>query len=233
MYWGDSTRIYQGGGLVHYIGAMVSPRRGEVRTGEVDVPPEPTVGGGIGLYRKSAFQELGAFDEGLEMAPWDDAEAHQRIWLAGKKVLYVDAAHGEHMVKDFDASRHYRARGIIYNRWNYILTQYDWRTIILISPALMLFEAIQLTFYSIKGISKMYFQGTKQVWSLRKTILRKRREVQKSREVSDRKLITSGKIVVSEQTADNSLLVDYSVKILSWLFSKYWIIVRPLIRTRT
>ena len=26
MYWGDSTRIYQGGGLVHYIGAMVSPR---------------------------------------------------------------------------------------------------------------------------------------------------------------------------------------------------------------
>lgn len=234
MYLEDRSRIYSMGGRVHYVGATTAPERDRAVTAK-DFEPEPTiaVGGGIALFDKRKLQQVGAFDERYKLAWGDDGELHQRILLAGYKCLCVPSAVAFHEFKAFDPTRHYRAEGQLYNRWRYILTHYERRTLLLIAPALVVFECVQAGFYLLKGLPLVYLKGTWEAVRKLPMILEKRKEVQSLRAVADQELLSSGPLYVRPTGGRMEGIVLAAVQGVSWLLSAYWRLIQPLLADRS
>src|SRR5690606_8924495 len=184
MYAEDPDTVYMAGGSMHYVGATIAPDRHLPFDGNTE--PRARVAGGIALYDKQKLARVGLYDEAYRLAWGDDVEIHQRLLLAGFKSLYVPTAVCLHDYKLFDKSRAYRARGQVCNRWRYLLTHYEVRTLLLITPALLLYELTQALFLSLKRLPHHYVPGTPDALAGLPATLRRRREVQALRRVPDR-----------------------------------------------
>jgi len=228
MYLEEQSRIYSSGTRVHYIGATIaSDRDRDVSSADLESKPTVAVGGGIALFDKRKLQHVGGFDEDYELAWGDDGELHQRLLLAGYKCLCVPSAVAFHEFKPFDESRRYRARGQLYNRWRYILTHYKTRTLVLIAPALIVYECLQAGFLLLKGLPLIYAKGTWDAIRELPAILERRKEVQSLRTVADRDLLFSGPLYV--RPGHSGRFVSAAVKVMSLAFGAYWWVVRPLL----
>lgn len=230
MYLTDRSRIYHQGGRVHYAGATVAPDRDKKRSaGSVDTNPAIAVGGGIALFDRKKLHHIGGFDENYELAWGDDGELHQRFLLAGYKCLRVPSAVGFHEYKPLDSTRHYRARGQLHNRWRYILTHYSVRTLLLISPALVIYEITQASFYALKGLPLIYLKGSWDAMRHLPAILQKRKDIQALRSRPDKDLLHAGPLYLRSSGGVSDTLVSMAVTVMSWLFRTYWYLVRPLL----
>lgn len=227
MYAGDRSLVYMAGGQMHFVGATIAPHRHEPYVG--GHAPRPAVGGGIMLLDRGKGTAVGGFDEGYGLAWGDDIEFHQRLLLAGYRCMYVPTAFCLHDYKPFDASRHYRARGQIRHRWRYILTHYEGRTLLLIAPALILYEGVQAAFLASKGLGGLYCSGTLDALKALRTTLRRRREVQALRRIPDREVLFAGSLYVRPEHAAAGRRVARVVGGLSAAFALYWRLIGPLL----
>ncbi|HEY8519175.1 MAG TPA: glycosyltransferase [Gammaproteobacteria bacterium] len=225
MYADDPAVIYMAGGRIHYVGATIAPHRHERYDGRTE--PEEAIGGGIALYDRRKLAAVGGFDEGYALAWGDDAELHQRLLLAGFKTLLVPTAACLHHYKRFDRSRHYRARGQVSNRWRYLLSHYEARTLLLTAPALLLYELLQAGFLTAKRLPHLYLLGTLDALRALPRTLRRRREVQALRRVPDRELLFAGDLYVRPEHGTRLPLLRAGVAAASGAFALYWRLVRP------
>ncbi len=231
MNWHDRERIYVAGGKFHYIGASISPNRGE-KLEDVGIETGFGMGGGIALFRKAVFDQLGGFDENYMLAWGDDGELHQRMVAAGHKAYLVASAIGYHEEKPFSSERYYRAIGQLHNRFYFIATYYDIRTLVILFPALLLYEFVQFTFFAVKRMPMQYFSGYKlAIESFPKT-LKKRKEIQQLKTVSDRELLFSGPLLVAKSTLGKLDILGGAITALSYFYVGYWAIARHLIKAR-
>ncbi|HEX6996056.1 MAG TPA: glycosyltransferase [Gammaproteobacteria bacterium] len=227
MYAQDPDTVYMAGGSMHYIGATIAPDRHMPFDGNTE--PRARVAGGIALYDKQKLARVGPYDEEYLLAWGDDVEIHQRLLLAGFKGLYVPSAVCLHHYKPFDGSRSYRARGQVCNRWRYMLSHYEARTLLLIAPALVLYELTQALFLTLKGLPHLYVQGTLDaLYGLPRT-LRRRREVQALRTVSDRHVLFSGELYVRPEHSGGRQVATKAIKGLSRVLDWYWRMIQPLL----
>ena len=226
MYSDDPSRVCFDGTKIHYLAATIAPTR-DLHIEHTEERPTPAVGGGIALFDRDKLELVGGFDEVFELAWGDDAELHQRLLLAGYKCLYVPSAVGYHEFKPFDETRHYRARGQVRNRWHYMLTHYRWRTMLLIAPALILFEIAQAAFYTLKGFPLLYFRGIVDALRQLSSSMERRRVVQNLRTVPDRDLLSAGPLYIRPAGGYTGIVTSVAVKGLSIFFSAYWRLVRP------
>lgn len=230
MYRDDPERVYQSGGHVHYVGATIAPGRDAKATAPWTAgPPEPATGGGIALFDGEKLRQVGGFDENYALAWGDDGELHHRLRLAGYKSLYVPSAVGFHEFKSFTRSRHYRARGQIQNRWRFLLTHYSARTLALITPALLLFELMQASFFLMKGLPHLYIQGTLAAIRALPGSLRRRGEIQALRRVPDKELLQAGPIYIRPEHGLQGRAVALAVGAIVHLLSLHWRLIRPLL----
>lgn len=227
MYWHEPDVIYMAGGRIHYVGATIAPNRHEPYDGRTQ--PVAAIGGGIGLFDKRMLARVGGFDEDYALAWGDDAELHQRLLLAGQKVLYVPTAVCFHEYKPFGKQRHYRVRGQVANRWRFILTHYAARTLLLAAPALALYELLQATFLAVKGFPHLYVLGTLDALRALPGMIATRRRVQALRRVPDRELLFADALYVRPEHGAGGRLGRFGVKAVSRLFSLYWRLIRPLL----
>lgn len=229
----EKTRIFHIGGKVHYVGttvkikADVSDERERIDLEQGD--PYLSVGGGIGLFDRSKLERVGWFDEDYALAWGDDGELHQRFLLAGFRCLLVPRAFCFHEFKPFGKTRHYRARGQLHNRWRYLLTHHSARTLVLIAPALVFYELVQMGFYLLKGIPHVYVQGSFDAIRRLPEILRRRKEVQAMRAVPDRELVVAGPIYLLAGGGMAGRAVAVTVMLISAVLTVYWKLVSPLL----
>ncbi|MFW6193097.1 MAG: glycosyltransferase [Gemmatimonadota bacterium] len=193
VYHDEPGRIYHDGGELHFLCVSTAVPRGLRVAEHPPGPPAPTVGGGIMLIDREASREIGGFDAGYLLGWGDDGEFHVRGRLAGYRVLQVSSAAARHVERP---RRTDRALGQLYNRYRLLLTAYSLRSLLLLAPALVLFE-VALTAASLAG----GFFGERMTALLRalgdlQDLLGRRREVQGRRRVEDREVLSGGPLMV-------------------------------------
>ncbi len=229
MYLDQPDKVNMCGVQMHFIGASIDTQRNKLLT-HTDLKNHIGIGGGVALFRRDVFDLVGGFDEDFMLAWGDDGELHQRILLAGYKSLYVHSAEGHHEVKEFNKAREYRALGQTYNRWLLLLTHYDLRTLILISPALLLYEFVQLGFFAMNGFPQLYFQANWKVIKALPLIKEKRRQKQALKKAPDSELLHAGPILVITSKIGFGPAVKFAIRSVSTVLNSYWFLIRGLLR---
>lgn len=219
------------GGRIHYIGAYITTGR-DKKLDETQLVDTLSVGGGCALLNREIFMQVGGFDEDFMLAWGDDGELHQRFLLAGYKSMYVHNAFGYHEAKPFTKAREYRALGQTYNRWLLLLTHYDKRTLVLMLPALLLYELIQLTFFTINGIPQLYFQANWKVIKAMPMIKRNRTRKQALKKAMDKDIVFAGPILVTTSKVGFGKVVVTAINAVSLILKGYWKLIRPLLRSK-
>jgi GT2 family glycosyltransferase len=225
LYYDQPERINIAPSALHYIGTSISPKRNALIK-DIDMDdPESTIGGGIMLIDKEKAISIGLIDEDFPMGWGEDGEIYMRMRLSGFKTLYVPEAIGYHRLKEWKENRYLRAFGQVRNRWFILLSQYSIKTLILIIPALIMYEAFLLLFMTLKGIPHLYFKGNIDVIKNLGSIFKKRKAIQAKRKVPDRELLTTGDIYISPALIQNPVL-KIGVRILNGFFNGYWKVVK-------
>ena len=238
MYWEEPDRIYRAGGRTHFIGAAVCPNRDELLSAVADMQgtegaglaarePMLNAGGGILLLDREVACKAGGFDEDYMIGWGDDGEFYQRLMLHGSRCLYVPEAVAHHEAKPFTGARRARAVGQIYNRWQFILTHYAAVTLLLIGPALILHEIIQVVFMTLKGMLGLHLSGTWKSSKHLRFFLAKRKRIQAARTVSDRDILFCGPIYVSGAVVPHNPVARFGYRLTNYLFDIYWKLIKP------
>ena len=125
-----------------------------------------------------------------------------------------------------------RVFGQLRNRWALLIESYEFRTIILILPALLLHEVALLLFLILKGHGAEYFAALFSLFRSRKELLQRRREIQSTRVVSDGVFMTSGPLYIPENLKKKSLLT-LCFSLMDFILNAYWRIVRQWVGLRS
>ncbi|MCG8528632.1 MAG: glycosyltransferase family 2 protein [Opitutales bacterium] len=220
----DPQVHHYNGGWIHYLCTFISrlePEPGAIRPEweQFDV----TSGGAL-LIRRELARELGNFDEDY-FFNWEDGDFVSRANLSGYSCLNVPGAIVHHMSKPRGTSKvFYQTR----NRWYFILKLYSWRTILLITPALLLFEISLAMLLLLKGSFLEYMRGNFAVFKNFRQIMLKRKAFMTLKKVDDRDWLKSGSMYVPEEIAGNTLLKMIAESFYK-LFDVYWLLVRKLL----
>lgn len=228
MYLEDKERTFFAGAKIHYAATAIGKYRGEI-VDHSDKKVETNCGGGILLVDRNKAIEVGLFDEDYGLAWGDDGEFYHRLLLKGYECLYIPNAFGYHEFKPFSAERSYRAIGQVTNRLMFIGTHYSKRTILLLSPALLVYELMEFTFMLMKKMPVHFFKGELAFLKKYDSVKAKRKKNQKLRKVSDKQVLYSGEIFISPSLIGGNKIIKFLISIIQKFFAYYWKIVSPLI----
>ncbi len=224
MYYDQPERLYVDASKMHYAGTSISYERDKTIK-NINMEPESTAGGGTMLIDKKKVLEVGFLDEDYGMGWGEDGEIYSRMKIAGYRCLYVPQSVALHEAKEWSSARHSRAYGQVKNRWHLLLSTYQLKTLILVIPALIVYEIFLLLFMTLKGIPHLYFKGNIDVVRSLNSILKKRKVIQATRRVPDRELLTTGDMYISPLLIQNPLM-KIGIKILNGFFNGYWRIIK-------
>jgi GT2 family glycosyltransferase len=157
---------------------------------------------------------------------WEDGDFSFRMTIAGFPVWIVPQAKVFHQKgkRDFRWVK-YQVR----NRWWFILKNYNFRTIIVTLPAILLYQFAIMFFLILKGQFVQFLKGTgAAVWGL-PSILRKRKKVMKLKVLKDKQVLY-GKGIDIVGDAEMNRFSQFSAALLNGLFSFYWIFAKRLVK---
>jgi len=223
MFAHDHERIYVDAQQLHFLCNTVALNRGMVSL-HSSHGPQPTIGWGTELIDKEKAAIVGFFDEDFGMGWGDDGEFHHRIRLAGLGCYSVPDAVVYH--KRVEGAN--RIAGTIRNRWYIIGEMYSLKTLCLLAPALILYEASLLAFVCLIGQHRGYLRAMRDVVRHVPRLVRKRRALQRSRMIADRELLVSGPLYIRGNLIDKPHLM-FGMKLLNRVFAAYWSIVHNFI----
>ena len=188
--------------------------------GVKDITPIQIAGGVSYLVSKEEAISVGLFDEYYFFGR-TDGEFTFRLTQAGRQVYTVPKAICYHRVKRRGLAKvFYQIR----NRWCLMLTTYSWKTIILLIPALVVYEASLIAFLTIKGRIGEYARAIYHVISDLPQILERRQEIQQLRKLPDREIIHSAAMNIRGDLVENKVIA-FLKSLLDSFFSLYWKLV--------
>jgi GT2 family glycosyltransferase len=218
----DPDRIYSDGNQPHFLGLSGASKRNRPVSETPVTPPRPTFGGGIMLINRERAAELDYFDEGYALGWADDAEFQLRGRARGFQALHVPSAVCLHSAKDHAARRSY---GQFYNRFRLLFTVYSVRSLILLSPILVLFE-LGLTGAAVAmGVSRQRFSAMRQIWRDQDEIRTRRRQIQSHRQLRDSELLSAGGVDLAGPMGRTPGL-PFLTRIATGVLNGYWWLVR-------
>ena len=137
------------GGVTHFLGLGWAGRHGEPVATVPDAPAEVSFASGAALVvRRRAWVQTGGFDEGYFMYG-EDLDLSLRLWLAGWE---VGLAPGARVAHDYDFDKGSRKWYLLErNRWQTVLGVYPRDLLVLLAPALLLFEVALLGVAALGG----------------------------------------------------------------------------------
>lgn len=145
------------------------------------------------MVRKDVFKEVGGFDESFGILG-EETDLSWRIWLSGRKVLYMPDATGYHAfnTRFKPVEKHYTSRRVHFNGCrNYITMliknlgkEHLW--ILLIHIPIWVLAGIMMLLTGKRQEGLNILKGLKYVLDHRKEILEKRSQTQGGRRVSDK-----------------------------------------------
>lgn len=183
VYIENPDVIHNDVGRVHFLAVSGRSERGRtVQEIPADDVPQPTVPGGIAMIDRELAARIGLFDDLYPFGWGCDAEFYIRATIAGLHSLHASDALSYHPVP---AHSFARSEGQIHNRYRFILTMYSGRTLLLLAPLLLPFEAALTTLFATKGLSGVQLRCIRRIWRGRAEVKATRRTIQEGRRASD------------------------------------------------
>jgi GT2 family glycosyltransferase len=165
----------------------------------------------------------------------EDHDLGVRLRALGHSILAVPEAHVLHgegqaglsirRIGKYTATRVYF---LIRNRWLFLFKTYRLRTLILLSPILLVYECAQLAVVVSKGWTREWARAAAWMISELPTLLELRRSVQIARKVPDRELFSDGPIPLRAELATGRFELA-ARRALDLISTSYWAGVRRLL----
>jgi GT2 family glycosyltransferase len=164
-----------------------------------DIGVAPTCG--LLLDREAAIA-VGLFDERYFIGK-EDGDFTHRIRVAGYRILELPDALVLH---------HSRPRGTwlfyyqIRNRWHFMLKNYQWSTLVLLLPCLLIHEPLQAIVLHAKGHAKVYWKALGGLIALLPSLKRDRAITNRIRVIPDAALLRADHLIIRDDLASNPLV---------------------------
>jgi hypothetical protein len=94
----------------------------------------------------------------------------------------------------------------IRNRWHFMLKNYQWRTLLLISPCLLIHEPLQLVVLHLQGHGRVYWKAVGGLLRMLPDLPRDRALTSRIRAVPDSALLKSDSLVIRGDLSRNPLV---------------------------
>ena len=173
-----------------------------------------SISGAAFVARRSVFEDVGGFDETFFLYA-EDNDLSWRVQLAGYRCLYVPTAVVYH---EYEAQFHpekyfYLER----NRYQMLLKNFRWRTLLLLLPALLFSEVVTWGYAILQGSDHIAAKLRSYRWILahRKNILAARQQAQQLRRIADQQLLRRFTYKLSYQQANNA---GIATRFSTWVF---------------
>ena len=222
LYSDDAQRVYHDGGGLHFLCVSTHAPRGTSVAELPASPPKPTIGCGIMLIDREIAAQIGFFDEGYAIGWGDDGEFHIRGRIRGFHALHVPAAACLHVERPHGPARIY---GQLHNRYRTLWCNYSVRSLVMLGPALCLFELCLAVAMGLKGNLPPQFRAVWHVIRDHRELTRLRREIQSTRRVADRDILL-GKPLLPTGNGSRSRVVRLCATVVNGLLQTYWRMAR-------
>jgi GT2 family glycosyltransferase len=210
--------IQYAGGALHYIceainvwGDRALADRGRQ---PCDIGAAPACGL---LIDRDAAIAVGLFDERYFMGK-DDGDFIHRMRIAGHRIREVPDALVLHQSRPRGTWLFYYQ---IRNRWHFMLKNYQWRTLLLILPCLLIHEPLQLAVLHVKGHGRVYWKAVGGLVALLPNLPRDRARVARTRAVPDRLLLRSEQLMIRDDLL-RSPVARLGRRMYEGFLSGYW-----------
>jgi GT2 family glycosyltransferase len=213
----NSSTLNSFGVLVNYTG-IACPNLVDQKDKD-DLPLTETACGGIFMFSRIVYEQVGGFDEDLFLYH-EDHDLSWRIRLGGWQLMVTPKSVCYHHYNfNKGVEKFYRSEK---NRLHILLKNMESKTLVLISPALIIVELAQIAHALIHGWWGLKMKSYFEILSQLPLIARKRRQIRSFRKVSDKEItrLYQGRIAVSGM---GNPLMDW---VLSPLLNVYWKLVR-------
>ena len=212
-------RFNNGGHHVHFLGFGWCGRYGETAPADEEERDVPAASGAGLAIRRALWNEMGGFDDRYFIY-YEDTELSLRCWIEGKRVVYVPRALVMH---NFEAARSHRKQYLTErNRLVMVLTVYEARTLLMLSPVLLAMEVAVL----VRSVGEGWWRPKVQGWlwlARHRRWLRERRAfVQARRRYSDAAF--AGRL--SPRLDPGTYPLPNALKPLDRILALYWSLVR-------
>ncbi len=211
------------GGVLNYLGHAWSIGFNDEDKGQYGKREISFACGGYSLFKREVLEKVGLFDEDYFIY-CEDSDLSWRTRLAGYKIYFAPRSIVYHKYA-FNLNNKIKLYYLERNRITTLLKNYNLKTLLLISPALLILELSILSYALITGWFWMKVKGY--LWNLkyiRKT-LKKRSEIQSKRKVPDSEIVKLYVGTIDFSGIKNPLLD----KILNPILNCYWSFIKRFI----
>lgn len=210
------------GNPVHLAGIGWAGHFGEPATRYAQPRRVTSVSGAGFAVRRDTWADLGGF-----AAEWfaynEDADLSLRAWQRGWEVVYVPDAVVLH---HYEFSRNARKSYLLErNRLLNVLTLYQGRTLLVLSPVLVVFEVGMLALAARQGWLGEKLAGYRWLAGHAAFVLARRRSVQRARRRPDRELAD----LLTSRLDPANVAVPAGVGVVNAAFAAYWSVARRLL----
>ena len=213
----NSAVINSFGVLVNYTG-IACPNLVDQQDKD-DLPLTETACGGIFMFRREVYEQVGGFDEDLFLYH-EDHDLSWRIRLGGWKLMVTPKSVCYHHYNfNKGVQKFYRSEK---NRLHILFKNMECKTLVLIFPALVVVELAQIVHALVHGWLGLKIKSYFEILGQFMRIAQKRRQIRSFRKVNDKEIsrLYRGTIAVSGM---KNPLID---NVLSPLLSVYWKLIR-------
>ena len=210
------------GNPVHVLGLSWAGHLGEPAADFATEQRIASASGAAIVVRREIWDALGGFTEEF-FAYSEDADLSLRCWQQGWEVRYVpDAVVAHHYEFSRNPLKFYLLER---NRLTMVLSVYEGRTLLLLTPALVGFELAMIAVAVAGGWLPAKLRGYRWLLGHRRWLLEHRREVQRVRSRSDRELAG----LLTARFDQSVLPLPRGGGLLNRVMSAYWSLVRRLL----
>jgi len=219
----DPKRINTCGNQVHCTGLTLCRGMGACRSQFGAYAWVDAVSGAAFAISRATFRSLGGFDESFFLY-MEDTDLSWRARLAGYRCLYVpdSVVHHDYTLRFGPRKTYYQER----NRYVMLLKNLQWRSLLVLIPALLLGEAVTWGFVLLRDRQRVMNKLRAYGWVVKHwgSIMEARRKVQALRRVPDRELIGScTHRLAFEQTGGG-----FVARIAHWIFDPLFFLLQRL-----
>jgi len=172
------------------------------------------------LLDRQVSIDIGLFDERYFIGK-EDGDFTHRARMAGHAILELPAARVRHLAKPRSAWLFYYQ---IRNRWHFLLKNYEWRTLIALSPALAVHEVLQFGLLVVKGHAVTWLKALGGLVAMLPALGTDRALMHRIRVRRDTELLEDGPLVVRSDVGGGA--VERGLKLYQRGLSVYWRLLR-------
>jgi GT2 family glycosyltransferase len=234
---GDPPRVHYAGSEAHFIGHISNTFYLQAKTEVEDRLENREVGVYVGssvLFRRRALEECGLLDDQFFIYE-DELDMALRLRGRGWRILFAPTSVVWHYAGTPDLAVRTRQRYperraflVTRNRLLVLLKNYQLTTLLMLFPALTVFEGVWILMLLWAGHGSSLIRAYRWNWRHRDWVGQQRKAIQAERVVPDKELITSSPLSPVPGVADHGLGL-YLRKLGELKLRLYWHLVRVLL----